>query len=307
MVVESSVESKSNGVVADKDVADANVVISDEDEDQDEQVKQGVSPGKGQVEAQVQPSLDIPIRDENEQESDEVIQIFLDDLPPTEELLGVLKAEKADLKLWLQFAVEYYRQNRLKDFESILKEGCSPEVENYYAQDKEGRIAILNAYAAYKIDLGRGKGDNKQRRREKGGKYLTEAQDFLNRADKISNADDKTWVNKGVLQTVRGELEEAEKDFSSALELEPNNLLAILGIASVYFANEKYKAAKDQYKVAIRFVIFASLQLILTLTMLLLETSLVVERLSGSALVYAFMNLENQVRDLFLLSINQTF
>lgn len=209
-----------------------------------------VSPYEAEGEAQA--SLDIPIRDEVGRESEEVIQIFLDELPPVEELLGVLKAERADLKLWLQFAVEYYRQARFKEFENLLEEGCSPEVERFYAEDKDTRIALLNAYAAYKIDLGRPKpGENKQRKREK-GKYLTEALDFLNRADRISNADDKTWVNKGVLQTVRGELRQAERDFSMALELNPNNLLALLGIASVYFQAKKFRDAKEQYKLAIR-------------------------------------------------------
>ena len=217
-----------------------------------EDVEAGVDVPGGDVD--VQATLDIPIRDELGQESDEVIQISLNDLPRIEELLGVLKAERADLKLWLQFAVEYYRQEKFKDFENILEEGCSPEVERFYAEDKESRIALLNAYAAYKIDLGRPKpGEVKQRKREK-GKYLTEALDYLNRADRISNAEDKTWVNKGVLQTVRGDLRQAERDFSMALELNPNNLLALLGIASVYFQAKKFRDAKEQYKLAIRWV-----------------------------------------------------
>lgn len=111
----------------------------------------------GEHDVEKRESIDIPIRDEHGHESDEAIQIFLDELPLSEELLGVLKAEKANLKLWHQFAVEYYRQGKLEEFKNILQEGCSPEVERFYAEDRSGRIALLNAYAAYKIDLGKPK------------------------------------------------------------------------------------------------------------------------------------------------------
>ena len=55
--------------------------------------------------------LEIPV-----QNSDEVVAVPLDELPDdaeeVEALVDVLKAEKAELRLWLDFAMEYYRQAR---------------------------------------------------------------------------------------------------------------------------------------------------------------------------------------------------
>ena len=59
----------------------------------------------------------------------------------------------ADLSKWLQFAFEYFHQQRYEEFETMLEAGTSPEVEQHYREDKINRIAFLNAYAAYKISL----------------------------------------------------------------------------------------------------------------------------------------------------------
>jgi RNA polymerase-associated protein CTR9 len=47
--------------------------------------------------------------------SDEVVAIKLDELPDdANDILDILRAEMAPLSLWLRFAVEYYKQGKLR-------------------------------------------------------------------------------------------------------------------------------------------------------------------------------------------------
>jgi len=187
--------------------------------------------------------LEIPVRDESGRTSDEAIEISIENLPPVEDLLGILQAEQADLPRWLDFAVEYYGQNRLAEFERILEEGCSPEVEAYYDHDPMGRLIMLNALAAYKITLAHGTPN---------ATYLTDAVDLFSRADKIDDKRGITLVNKGLYSLARNEQSEALNQFTQALELDPNNLLAKLGRAAMLFKKRQFKEARDLYKRAIR-------------------------------------------------------
>ena len=78
--------------------------------------------------AEADRSIAIPIRG-----SEEIVEVFVDDLPddPTNEegglsLIDVLRAEIAPLNIWLEFAIEYYRQGRVKQFKANLNEASFP-------------------------------------------------------------------------------------------------------------------------------------------------------------------------------------
>ena len=91
--------------------------------------------------------LEVPI-----QGSDAVVEVPVNELPDeVDDLVDILKAEKAELWRWLQFAMEYYRQGKIPQFEAVLKEGIGDDIDRFYAKDKQGRIAILNAHASFKI------------------------------------------------------------------------------------------------------------------------------------------------------------
>lgn len=63
-------------------------------------------------------SIRIPIAN-----SVEFVEIFPDELPDdVNDVLDVLKAELAPLKIWKAVAVEYYRQGQSHHFETILNE-----------------------------------------------------------------------------------------------------------------------------------------------------------------------------------------
>eukprot|EP00516_Mucochytrium_quahogii_P007797 CAMPEP_0203761386 /NCGR_PEP_ID=MMETSP0098-20131031/14489_1 /ASSEMBLY_ACC=CAM_ASM_000208 /TAXON_ID=96639 /ORGANISM=" , Strain NY0313808BC1" /LENGTH=1281 /DNA_ID=CAMNT_0050655367 /DNA_START=259 /DNA_END=4101 /DNA_ORIENTATION=- len=218
-----------------KDKPEDDVAVSDSDaESEDEE------------EDEEDDSLMIPVRDRNGNETDQMINFPLNNLPAVHKVLKCLKSELAALHRWLSFAVEFYRQGRVEEFTQILEEGCSADVEKYYEHDKEGRLNLLNAYAAYKISLAQTSAGGSA------ATHLTEVVELFNRADRIDDTKGITWVNKGVLSLVQGEDDNALHHFENALELDPGNLLAKLGRGAMLFKNRKFKEARDQYKRAIR-------------------------------------------------------
>lgn len=61
-------------------------------------------------------TLEIPLRD-----TDEVIELQTDQLPPGDEVLNILKQEVAPLNVWINIAVEYYKRGHDDIFERILQ------------------------------------------------------------------------------------------------------------------------------------------------------------------------------------------
>jgi flagellar biosynthesis regulator FlaF len=66
-------------------------------------------------------SIRIPLAGENNKGL--FVEIFPDELPEdVNDVLDVLKAELAPLKIWKAVAVEYYRQGQSQHFEAVLNE-----------------------------------------------------------------------------------------------------------------------------------------------------------------------------------------
>lgn len=197
--------------------------------------------------------LVIPIRDEDGNEGDKAISIRLSELPNAEIILGILKAERADLRIWLDFGVEYYRQHKNTDFEKIMQVGTGEEVEAYYSDDVLGRVALLNCYAAYCIEMGkRSMKDNKEREREKrNNTYFNKATRFLNRAISLDTKKtfDHVRVTQGLFDLARNESDAALRKFESALQINSSNLLATLGLAKIYYYKTNYKKSLDRKSV----------------------------------------------------------
>lgn len=120
---------------------------------------------------------------------------------------------------------EYFKQGKLEQFRQILEEGSSPgnlatlflfitcfwclifvlwsnvggvvvcigaEIDEYYADVRYERIAILNALGAYYSYLG--KIETKQREKEE---HFILATQFYNKASRIDIHEPSTWVGKG--------------------------------------------------------------------------------------------------------------
>ncbi|KAI3864291.1 hypothetical protein MKX03_006124 [Papaver bracteatum] len=182
------------------------------------------------------------------QNSEEEVRVTLDSLPrDASDILDILKAEQAPLDLWLIIAREYFKQGKTEQFREILDEGCSPEIDEYYADMKLERIAILNALGAYYSY--QGKIETKQREKDE---YFVLATQFYNRASRIDIHEPSTWVGKGQLLLAKGDTEQASSTFKIVLEGNPKNVPALLGQACVQFSLNRYTESLDLYKRALQ-------------------------------------------------------
>ncbi|GAV72784.1 TPR_1 domain-containing protein/TPR_11 domain-containing protein/TPR_12 domain-containing protein [Cephalotus follicularis] len=182
------------------------------------------------------------------QNSEEEVRVALEQLPrDASDILDILKAEQAPLDLWLIIAREYFKQGKTEQFRQILEEGSSPEIDEYYADVKYERIAILNALGAYYSYLG--KIETKQREKEE---HFILATQYYNKASRIDVHEPSTWVGKGQLLLAKGEIEQAYAIFKIVLEGDGDNVAALLGQACVEFNRGQYSDSLKLYKRALQ-------------------------------------------------------
>lgn len=178
------------------------------------------------------------------QNSEEEVRVALDQLPrDATDILDILKAEQAPLDLWLIIAREYFKQGKIEQFRQILEEGSSPEIDDYYADVRYERIAILNALGAYYSYLG--KIETKQREKEE---HFILATQYYNKASRIDMHEPSTWVGKGQLLLAKGEVDQAFAAFKIVLDGDRDNIPALLGQACVEFNRGKYSSSLEMYK-----------------------------------------------------------
>lgn len=147
------------------------------------------------------------------QNSEEEVRVVLDQLPrDASDILDILKAEQAPLDLWLIIAREYFKQGKIDQFRQILEEGSSSDIDEYYADVKYERIAILNALGAYYCYLG--KTETKHKEKED---YFILATQYYNKASRINMCEPTTWVGKGQLLLAKGEIDNAYQAFTIGL------------------------------------------------------------------------------------------
>lgn len=182
------------------------------------------------------------------QNSEEEVRVALDQLPrDASDILDILKAEQAPLDLWLIIAREYFKQGKLEQFRQILEEGSSPEIDEYYADVRYERIAILNALGAYYSYLG--KIETKQREKEE---HFILATQFYNKASRIDIHEPSTWVGKGQLLLAKGEVDQAFNAFKIVLDGDRDHVPSLLGQACVEFNRGQYSDSLELYKRALQ-------------------------------------------------------
>nr|XP_016455337.1 PREDICTED: protein CTR9 homolog [Nicotiana tabacum] len=182
------------------------------------------------------------------QNSEEEVRVSLDQLPrDASDILDILKAEQAPLDLWLIIAREYFKQGKIDQFRQILEEGSSPEIDEYYADVRYERIAILNALGAYYSYLG--KIETNQREKEE---HFIMATQYYNKASRIDMHEPTTWVGKGQLLLAKGDIEQAFAAFKIVLDGDRDNVPALLGQACVQFSRGRYSDSLELYKRALQ-------------------------------------------------------
>ncbi|CAN6812569.1 unnamed protein product [Brassica oleracea] len=177
------------------------------------------------------------------QNSEEEVRVVLDQLPrDASDILDILKAEQAPLDLWLIIAREYFKQGKIDQFRQILEEGSSSDIDEYYADVKYERIAILNALGAYYCYLG--KTETKHKEKED---YFILATQYYNKASRINMCEPTTWVGKGQLLLAKGEIDNAYQAFTIGLGTS-DDVPALLGQASVEFHRGHFSESLQLYK-----------------------------------------------------------
>ncbi|KAI9251267.1 hypothetical protein EDC94DRAFT_621906 [Helicostylum pulchrum] len=97
--------------------------------------------------------------------------------------------------------------------------------------------------------LARKEADNETQRQ----KYLEEATQFINEADRIHNQYEPSFVVKGNLYLLMKKIDDASRSFNMVLEKRPNCIPALLGRAKIQYYLKNYKASLKTYQSALKF------------------------------------------------------
>ncbi|XP_023019050.2 RNA polymerase-associated protein CTR9 homolog [Leptinotarsa decemlineata] len=186
--------------------------------------------------------IEIPLRD-----TDEVIELYSDQLPDGDEVLGILRQEKTQLNVWVNLALEYYKQEKIDDFLKILEASRTDANINYrdYEKDQMRALDMLAAYYVQKAN----KEKNKDRKRD----LFTKATLLYTTADKIIMYDQNHLLGRAYFCLLEGDkMEQADAQFNFVLNQSQNNIPSLLGKACIAYNKKDYRAALAFYKKALR-------------------------------------------------------
>ncbi|KAH7966563.1 hypothetical protein HPB49_017742 [Dermacentor silvarum] len=187
-------------------------------------------------------SIEIPLRD-----TDEVIELDVDQLPEGEEVLGILRQEQAQLHLWVNLALEYYRQGKVDDFVRLLEAGRT-EARLDYRDFEQDQMTCLDTLAAYYVQKA-SKEKNKDRKHE----LFTKATLLYTTADKIIMYTQNHLLGRAYFCLLEGDkMDQADAQFNFVLNQSPNNIPSLLGKACIAFNKKDYRGALAFYKKALR-------------------------------------------------------
>lgn len=190
-------------------------------------------------------SLVIPVKN-----SDQEVEVFTDELPEdVNDIIDILRAEVAPLDVWLQFAVEYFNQGSVSQFQEILAVASEPGIEEIYkdAASRNSRIKFFNALANHAIKSMWHEDDEKKREA-----IATRAVGYFQRADRLNQQDHMTLVGKALMFMAKNEDDRAERFLKSVLLSNKKYLPAILAKALLLYRKKKYGEAKKLYLEAIK-------------------------------------------------------
>ncbi|OQR87367.1 RNA polymerase-associated protein CTR9 [Achlya hypogyna] len=190
-------------------------------------------------------SLLIPVH-----KSDELVEMFSDELPDdANDIMEILRAEIAPLEVWLNFAVEYYLQGKVAQFEQIFDQATMSDADEIYNDEaaRKSRLKILNAWACHHINTMWK--EEEERRREVPAQR---AAALFQKADRIDPQCATTLIGKALMFMAKAEDDRAERFLKTVLQVQPNNLSAILATALLQVRKKKFSEAKKLYYEAIK-------------------------------------------------------
>nr|XP_054761257.1 LOW QUALITY PROTEIN: RNA polymerase-associated protein CTR9 homolog [Lytechinus pictus] len=186
--------------------------------------------------------VEIPLRD-----TDEVIELDLEQLPDGEEVLTILKSENAPLKTWLELGLEYYKKDSVDDFVKIFASWQADANLDYSGNEKD-QMTALDTLAAYYVQQAR-KEKNKDSKKE----LFTQATLLYTMADRIVMYDQNHLLGRACFCLLEGDkMDQADAQFNFVLNQAPNNIPALLGKACISFNKKDWRGALAYYKKALR-------------------------------------------------------
>ncbi|VEN35073.1 unnamed protein product [Callosobruchus maculatus] len=179
--------------------------------------------------------------------TDEVIELYSDQLPDGDEVLGILRQEKSQLSVWVNLALEYYKQGKIDDFIKILESSRNEANVNYRDYEKD-QMRALDMLAAYYVQKA-----NKEKGKDKRRELFTKATLLYTTADKIIMYDQNHLLGRAYFCLLEGDkMDQADAQFNFVLNQSPNNIPSLLGKACIAYNKKDYRAALAFYKKALR-------------------------------------------------------
>ncbi|KAK6641359.1 protein required for normal CLN1 and CLN2 G1 cyclin expression [Polyplax serrata] len=187
-------------------------------------------------------SIEIPLRD-----TDEVIELYLDQLPDGEEVLGILQQEHTVLSIWVNLALEYYKQGKIEEFIKIL-DASRTDANIDYRDFEKDQMRALDMLAAYYVQQA-----NKEKNKDKKRDLFTKATLLYTTADKIIMYDQNHLLGRAYFCLLEGDkMEQADAQFNFVLNQSPNNIPSQIGKACIAFNKKDYRGSLAFYKKALR-------------------------------------------------------
>lgn len=181
---------------------------------------------------------------------EEVLEIEVSDLPEPQETIGILQDQDCKINLWIQIAIEYYRQGKEDAFELLLNTCLSrwdqDRVRSYqqtYPDGDKDRIRALDLLAIFYVR----KGYSSKNREPRRGFFARAAQKF-------TEVDKSEFINiskhgpeyqfhllgRAYCCLIEGRNDQADTQFKFVLQQqqhsgEPENVPSLLGRACIEF------------------------------------------------------------------------
>ncbi|KAI7905639.1 uncharacterized protein BX663DRAFT_500417 [Cokeromyces recurvatus] len=187
-------------------------------------------------------TIEVPLQHE------QVLEVVCNDLPsnPTE-LTDIFRQESVGLPYYRMLAIEYYHQNKVEQSIQVVQAALTTASQSPHTQPRQ-KLPLLTLIATLHMRLARRETDDTQRQ-----KYLTDATQYINEADRIHNQYEPTFVIKGNLYILLRKVDEASRSFNMILEKRPNCIPALLGRAKIQYHLQQYKASLMSYQTALRY------------------------------------------------------
>merc|ERR1719210_2118173 len=188
-------------------------------------------------------SVEIPLQGSET----EVIEIAFDELPDdVEEVMHILKAESAQMHLWVTIAIEYFRRDKKENFTKLLEVARTEANVNYEKAD-EDQMKCLDTLAAYYVQEA-----NKEKKSEKKRELFTKATFLYTTADKIIMYNPRHLLGRAFFCLYEGDkMEQANAQFDFVINQEPNNIPSLLGKGCIAYNKKDYRGALAFYKKAL--------------------------------------------------------